>query len=68
MKFVAGWLKVIFVLHFLIAVDHEPFTRSWNVWRQKQSECAVEDMEVDTFEPPTQNSSIPKPLHRYDTQ
>ena len=49
---------------FLIAVDHEPFTQSWNVWRQKQSECAVEDMEVDTFEPLSQNNLIPKPSSR----
>lgn len=31
-------------------VDHEPFTRSWNEWRQKKSECFVEDMEVDMEE------------------
>lgn len=58
--------KVLF--HVLIAVDHEPFTQSWNVWRQKQSECMVEDMEIDNFEPLIQSSSITKPLDRYDTK
>jgi len=32
-----------------VAVDHEPFTQSWNEWRQKNSDF-VEDMEVDNVE------------------
>lgn len=31
----------------IIAVDHDPFKKSWNEWRQQNSECCVEDMEVD---------------------